>query len=95
MFVQVQVHRQKRPATQVHVTDPKRELAESLPLCLGNEDYLKDFQPLSSKYFILPDMVFYICVLRNINLNILYHFNFFLILCRRRHRRKSKGTSQI
>ncbi|XP_076230946.1 WD repeat-containing and planar cell polarity effector protein fritz isoform X2 [Calliopsis andreniformis] len=33
--------------TQVHLTDPKRELAESLPLCLGNEDYLKDFQPLS------------------------------------------------
>lgn len=30
--------------------DPKRELAESLPLCLGNEDYLKDFQPLSSEY---------------------------------------------
>ncbi|KAL6439873.1 hypothetical protein ACFW04_004118 [Cataglyphis niger] len=43
----IQGHRQKRPATQVHVTDPKRELAESLPLCLGNEDYLKDFQPLS------------------------------------------------
>ncbi|KAF7413526.1 hypothetical protein HZH68_002015 [Vespula germanica] len=43
-----QSHRQKRSTvTQLHVTDPKRELAESLPLCLGNEDYLKDFQPLS------------------------------------------------
>ncbi|XP_031834226.1 WD repeat-containing and planar cell polarity effector protein fritz [Nomia melanderi] len=43
-----QSHKQKRSTiTQVHLTDPKRELAESLPLCLGNEDYLKDFQPLS------------------------------------------------
>lgn len=43
-----QSYRQKRSTvTQLHVTDPKRELAESLPLCLGNEDYLKDFQPLS------------------------------------------------
>ncbi|XP_043496759.1 WD repeat-containing and planar cell polarity effector protein fritz isoform X1 [Polistes fuscatus] len=43
-----QSHRQRRSTvTQLHVTDPKRELAESLPLCLGNEDYLKDFQPLS------------------------------------------------
>lgn len=32
--------------------DTKRELAESLPLCLGNEDYLKDFQPLSSKIWL-------------------------------------------
>ncbi|XP_015586643.1 WD repeat-containing and planar cell polarity effector protein fritz isoform X2 [Cephus cinctus] len=37
---------QKRSVTQLHPMDPKRELAESLPLCLGNEDYLKDFQPL-------------------------------------------------
>ncbi|KZC05895.1 WD repeat-containing and planar cell polarity effector protein fritz [Dufourea novaeangliae] len=43
-----QLHKQKRSTiTQVPLTDPKRELAESLPLCLGNEDYLKDFQPLS------------------------------------------------
>ncbi|XP_076761547.1 WD repeat-containing and planar cell polarity effector protein fritz isoform X2 [Xylocopa sonorina] len=42
-----QSHKQKRSTiTQVHLTDPKRELEESLPLCLGNEDYLKDFQPL-------------------------------------------------
>lgn len=39
-------YRQKRSSAQTHITDPKRELAESLPLCLGNEDYLKDFQPL-------------------------------------------------
>ncbi|XP_058803143.1 WD repeat-containing and planar cell polarity effector protein fritz [Phymastichus coffea] len=38
---------QKKSVTQAHSMDPKRELAESLPLCLGNEDYLKDFQPLS------------------------------------------------
>jgi len=47
------MHRQKRLTVQPHVTDPRRELAESLPLCLGNEDYLKDFQPLSSKYTFL------------------------------------------
>ncbi|XP_011869415.1 PREDICTED: uncharacterized protein LOC105562881 [Vollenhovia emeryi] len=41
-----QVYRPKRSTAQTHVMDPKRELAESLPLCLGNEDYLKDFQPL-------------------------------------------------
>ncbi|KAG5345687.1 FRITZ protein, partial [Acromyrmex heyeri] len=41
-----QVYKQKRSTTQTRITDPKRELAESLPLCLGNEDYLKDFQPL-------------------------------------------------
>nr|XP_012141482.1 PREDICTED: WD repeat-containing and planar cell polarity effector protein fritz homolog isoform X2 [Megachile rotundata] len=41
-----QSHKQKRSTiTQVHLTDPKRELPESLPL--GLEDYLKDFQPLS------------------------------------------------
>ncbi|XP_063982059.1 WD repeat-containing and planar cell polarity effector protein fritz isoform X2 [Diachasmimorpha longicaudata] len=38
----------QRPVTKLHPMDPKRELAESLPLCLGNEDYLKDFQPLSN-----------------------------------------------
>ncbi|XP_051174546.1 WD repeat-containing and planar cell polarity effector protein fritz [Leptopilina boulardi] len=38
---------QKRSIMQLHPMDPKRELAESLPLCLGNDDYLKDFQPLS------------------------------------------------
>nr|XP_034181788.1 WD repeat-containing and planar cell polarity effector protein fritz isoform X2 [Osmia lignaria] len=38
-----QSHKQKRSTiTQVHLTDPKRELSESLPLCF--EDYLKDFQ---------------------------------------------------
>ncbi|XP_049531237.1 WD repeat-containing and planar cell polarity effector protein fritz [Anopheles darlingi] len=28
------------------IADPKRELAESLPLCHPNEDYLKDFTPM-------------------------------------------------
>lgn len=44
---------QKRTVSQTHSMDPKRELAESLPLCLGNEDYLKDFQPLPSKYVFI------------------------------------------
>lgn len=34
---------------RMRYTDPKRELAESLPLCHPNEDYLKDFQPARSK----------------------------------------------
>lgn len=29
--------------------DPRRELAESLPLCHPNEDYLKDFSPVSTE----------------------------------------------
>lgn len=29
-------------------TDPRRELADSLPLCHPNEDYLKDFQPAAA-----------------------------------------------
>lgn len=29
--------------------DPRRELAESLPLCHPNEDYLKDFSPVSDR----------------------------------------------
>ncbi|XP_032668445.1 WD repeat-containing and planar cell polarity effector protein fritz [Odontomachus brunneus] len=41
------VHRQKRPPVQTHLTDHKRELAESLPLGLSNEDYLKDLPSLS------------------------------------------------
>uniref|UniRef100_A0A182K5W9 Uncharacterized protein n=1 Tax=Anopheles christyi TaxID=43041 RepID=A0A182K5W9_9DIPT len=31
------------------IADPKRELAESLPLCHPNEDYLKDFTPMQGK----------------------------------------------
>lgn len=30
------------------VTDPRKELADSLPLCHPNDDYLKDFTPMSS-----------------------------------------------
>lgn len=30
------------------LTDPQRELADSLPLCHPNDDYLKDFTPISS-----------------------------------------------
>lgn len=31
------------------LTDPQRELADSLPLCHPNDDYLKDFTPVSSE----------------------------------------------
>lgn len=34
------------------VTDPKRELADSLPLCHPNDEYLKDFQPMSCKHLL-------------------------------------------
>lgn len=29
--------------------DPRRELADSLPLCHPNDDYLKDFTPMNGK----------------------------------------------
>lgn len=32
----------------LRLTDPQRELADSLPLCHPNDDYLKDFTPISS-----------------------------------------------
>lgn len=31
------------------VTDPRRELADSLPLCHPNDEYLKDFTPMSGR----------------------------------------------
>lgn len=31
------------------MTDPQRELADSLPLCHPNDEYLKDFTPMSGK----------------------------------------------
>nr|CAD7570477.1 unnamed protein product [Timema californicum] len=36
----------------VFIPDPQQELADSLPLCLGNKDYLRDFAtaPVSIKY---------------------------------------------
>lgn len=33
-----------------YLPDPKQELADSLPLCLGNKDYLKDFATGTGKY---------------------------------------------
>lgn len=29
------------------LADPKRELADSLPLCHPNDEYLKDFTPMA------------------------------------------------
>lgn len=40
--------RMKRKPGILGRTDPRRELAESLPLCHPNEDYLKDFSPVST-----------------------------------------------
>lgn len=34
------------------MTDPQRELADSLPLCHPNDEYLKDFTPMSGKNFV-------------------------------------------
>lgn len=38
--------RMKRKTVFPGMMDPRRELAESLPLCHPNEDYLKDFSPV-------------------------------------------------
>lgn len=35
------------------IADPKRELAESLPLCHPNDDYLKDFTPMQGMFAII------------------------------------------
>lgn len=35
-----------RPLTMTTLTNPKKELADSLPLCHPNDEYLKDFNPL-------------------------------------------------
>ncbi|XP_060532114.1 WD repeat-containing and planar cell polarity effector protein fritz isoform X2 [Cylas formicarius] len=48
-FIVPEIKRPVRPPPPPHVTDPKRELAESLPLCHPNEDYLKDFTPVSQE----------------------------------------------
>lgn len=45
-FIVPEVKRPVRPAPPAHLTDPQKELADSLPLCHPNEDYLKDFAPV-------------------------------------------------
>lgn len=45
-FIVPEVKRAVKPPLPSHITDPQRELAESLPLCHPNEDYLKDFAPV-------------------------------------------------
>ncbi|XP_066255640.1 WD repeat-containing and planar cell polarity effector protein fritz [Euwallacea similis] len=45
-FIVPEVKRSVKPPLPSHITDPQRELAESLPLCHPNEDYLKDFTPV-------------------------------------------------
>jgi len=41
-----------RPAAR-HLTNPKKELADSLPLCHPNDEYLKDFNPITTSRFIV------------------------------------------
>lgn len=41
--------RMKRKTVYPGMMDPRRELAESLPLCHPHEDYLKDFSPVSDR----------------------------------------------
>lgn len=45
-FIVPEIKRPARPALPAHVMDPQKELADSLPLCHPNEDYLKDFAPI-------------------------------------------------
>lgn len=45
-FIVPEVKRPVRSAPPAHVTNPQKELADSLPLCHPNEDYLKDFAPV-------------------------------------------------
>ncbi|KAK5644239.1 hypothetical protein RI129_008084 [Pyrocoelia pectoralis] len=45
-FIVPEIKRPPRPPPPPHITDPQRELADSLPLCHPNEDYLKDFTPV-------------------------------------------------
>lgn len=45
-FIVPEVKRPPRPTPPAHLTDPQKELADSLPLCHPNEDYLKDFAPV-------------------------------------------------
>lgn len=40
------IDRMKKPNGHGRVTDPRRELADSLPLCHPNDEYLKDFTPM-------------------------------------------------
>ncbi|KAJ8968864.1 hypothetical protein NQ317_016072, partial [Molorchus minor] len=44
-FIVPEIKRPQRPPPPPHITDPQKELADSLPLCHPNEDYLKDFAP--------------------------------------------------
>ncbi|XP_031340102.1 WD repeat-containing and planar cell polarity effector protein fritz isoform X2 [Photinus pyralis] len=45
-FIVPEIKRPPRPPPPPHITNPQRELADSLPLCHPNEDYLKDFTPV-------------------------------------------------
>lgn len=46
-FIVPEIKRPIRHPPPPHLTDPQKELADSLPLCHPNEDYLKDFAPVT------------------------------------------------
>lgn len=49
----LQNDRTKRPnGFHKLMTDPQRELADSLPLCHPNDEYLKDFMPMSGEWLL-------------------------------------------
>ncbi|XP_057663252.1 WD repeat-containing and planar cell polarity effector protein fritz [Diorhabda carinulata] len=48
-FIVPEIKRPQRPPPPSHVTNPQKELADSLPLCHPNEDYLKDFAPVKKE----------------------------------------------
>lgn len=45
----------RKPPYSSMLADPRRELAESLPLCHPNDDYLKDFTPMQGLDLLFLD----------------------------------------
>jgi WD repeat-containing and planar cell polarity effector protein len=46
-------HRRSHPM----YADPKKELAESLPLCHPHDDWLKDFAPVQGKVVVISTLL--------------------------------------
>ncbi|XP_017784359.1 PREDICTED: WD repeat-containing and planar cell polarity effector protein fritz [Nicrophorus vespilloides] len=55
-FIVPEVKRPVRVPPPAHVMNPQKELADSLPLCHPNEDYLKDFTPIQRESSESPPM---------------------------------------
>jgi len=54
-FIVPEVKRTVKVNPPLHVTDPQKELADSLPLCHPNEEYLKDFTPMQKEEDEVPE----------------------------------------